>query len=49
MADSPTTRREVENDSRVDKEGFDNKRYQTTGDPDYLSGSARDARDERAR
>jgi hypothetical protein len=48
-ADSPTTRREVELDSRVDETGFDNQRYQTTGDPSHLSGDERRARDERVK
>jgi hypothetical protein len=47
MADSPTTRREVAVDPRVDPHDLDNQKYQNTGDPNYLSGSAREARDEK--
>lgn len=49
MADAPTTRREVELDERVDREGTDNQRYQITGDPSYLRGDERKARDERTK
>jgi hypothetical protein len=47
MGDSPTTRREVATDSRVDPHDLENQKYQNSGDPAYLSGSAREARDER--
>jgi hypothetical protein len=47
MADSPTTRREVAIDPRVDAHDLDNQKYQNSGDPAYLSGDARKARDER--
>jgi hypothetical protein len=47
MADSPTTRREVALDSRVDPHDIENQKYQNSGDPAYLRGDARDARDER--